>query len=194
MANQIKYLGNVKMPFDSMIKLTKKSGTRVDATFDTERSSYHKNRNKTELAFSKKIQKLYGPNKSVCYFYRYTNPRLSEIIPTSFWKKYKMDKNEARVQILHHPPGTVSIPHIDRYDSMMRDSGISKNTQKDKKVCRLWIAMTDPKLGHALFVGSDVAYNLKKGTILTFNKNIPHSGCNVGYDDRYVLTVTGFHG
>ena len=91
MANQIKYLGNVKMPFDSMIKLTKKSGTRVDATYDTERSSYHKNRNKTELAFSKKIQKLYTPNKNVCYFYRYTNPRLSEMIPTSFWKKYKMD-------------------------------------------------------------------------------------------------------
>jgi hypothetical protein len=194
MHKEITYLGKVKMPFDEMIKLTSKKSTRIDATFDNERASYHKNRNRDQLAFSKKVKKLYTPNKNVCYYYRYTNTILFEMIPAGFWRKYKMDKNKSKVQILHHPPGTVSIPHIDRYDSMLRDFGLENNPKKRKKVRRLWISMTDPKLGHALFVGSDVAYNLKKGTILTFNQDTPHSGCNVGHEDRYVLTVTGFYG
>ena len=195
MGKEINYLGIVKMPFEKMIKLTKKKSTRVDATFDNERTSYHKNRSKSQLAFSKKVKKLYTPNKNVCYFYRYTNKNLIEMIPTSFWKRFKIDKKRARVEILHHPPGTVSIPHIDRYHSMMRDLGLENDPKKRKQVRRLWISMTDPRLGHALFIGpNEVAYNLKKGTILTFNQDIPHSGCNVGHEDRYVLTVTGFDG
>ena len=41
MGKEINYLGIVKMPFEKMIKLTKKKSTRVDATFDNERTSYH---------------------------------------------------------------------------------------------------------------------------------------------------------
>jgi hypothetical protein len=70
---------------------------------------------------------------------------------------------------------------------MIKEMGVGHG----KKIKRLWISLTEPKLGHALFVGNDVAYNLKQGTVLTFNKDILHCGCNAGYEDRYVLTLTG---
>ena len=194
MGKNIKYLGCVKLPFKKILTLVKKKSTRVEHSFDTEKPNYHRNRNKKQLAFSKKIVELYHPNKNIAYFYRYTNEKLVNLLPKNFWSKFNMDKERCRVEILHHPPGTVSIPHIDRYHTMMKDLKLLNDKKKRKQVRRLWISLTDPKLGHALFVGNEVAYNLERGTILTFDKDIPHSGCNVGYEDRYVLTVTGFYG
>ena len=190
MTKNIVYHGVVKLPFDRIIKIIKKKSTRIDASFDTERSSYLRNRSERQLEQSRKIIELYHPKKNVAYFYRYTNDNLIELIPKNFWRKYNIEKQNCRVQILHHPPGTVSIPHIDRYDSMISTSKNKNN--KNKRTKRLWISLTKPRMGQALFVGNEVAYNLKQGTVLSFNKNILHSGCNVGFQDRYVLTVTGF--
>ena len=192
MANNIQYLGRVKLPFGKILNLVKNKSTKVNASFDTEDNCHVVDRNRDQLDFSKKILKLYHPKKNVAYFYRYTNKMLSSLIPKSFWKKYNMDQETCRITIMRHTPGTVSIPHIDRYYNAVKELG---QTGLDvTKIRRLWISLTEPKLGHALFVGNDVAYNLKRGTVLTFDKNIPHSGCNVGYEDRYVLTLTGYYG
>jgi len=187
MHKHIQILGRVKLPFDEIISVIKHRSTKTDASFDTERPSYHRNRTKLQLQQSKKIIGAYRTKKQATYFYRYTNHKLLGLIPATFWKKYKMIKDSCRAQILRHPPGTVSIPHIDRYDSMIKEMGVGHG----KKIKRLWISLTEPKLGHALFVGNDVAYNIKQGTVLTFNKDILHCGCNAGYEDRYVLTLTG---
>jgi len=187
MNKNIQILGRVKLPFDDIISVINHRATKTDASFDTERSSYHRNRTKLQLQQSKNIIGAYRSKKQATYFYRYTNPKLLGLIPATFWKKYKMIKDSCRAQILRHPPGTVSIPHIDRYDSMMKEMDLKDS----KKIKRLWISLTEPKLGHALFVGNDVAYNLKQGTVLTFNKDTLHSGCNAGHEDRYVLTLTG---
>lgn len=189
MAHQIEYLGKIKLPFDRIIMMTKHRDTVVDASYDTDRPSYHRNRTKTQLDMSMKIKKLYQNKKDAMYFYRYTNPKLIELIPASFWKRFKMSKQSCRAQILEHHPGTFSIPHIDRYDSMIRNV---PRQMSNRQVKRLWISLTKPKMGHALFVGDEVAYNLPQGTVLTFNKDILHSGCNVGHETRYVLTLTGF--
>jgi hypothetical protein len=189
MAHQIEYLGKIKLPFDRIIMMTKHRDTVVDASYDTDRPSYHRNRTKTQLDMSMKIKKLYQNKKDAMYFYRYTNPKLIELIPASFWKRFKMSKQSCRAQILEHNPGTFSIPHIDRYDSMIRNV---PRQMSNKQVKRLWISLTKPKMGHALFVGDEVAYNLPQGTVLTFNKDVLHSGCNVGHETRYVLTLTGF--
>ena len=187
MSRHIQILGRVKLPFDEIISLINHRSTKTDASFDTERPSYQRNRTKLQLQQSKKIIGAYRSKKDVTYFYRYTNDKLLGLMPASFWKKYNILKNSCRAQILRHTPGTVSIPHIDRYDSMMKEMDLKDR----KKIKRLWISLTEPKLGHALFVGNDVAYNLKQGTVLTFNKDILHCGCNVGHEDRYVLTLTG---
>jgi len=192
MANNIQYLGRVKLPFGKILNLVKNKSTKVNASFDTEDNCHVVDRNRDQLDFSKKILKLYHPKKNVAYFYRYTNKMLSSLIPKSFWKKYNMDQETCRITIMRHTPGTVSIPHIDRYYNAVKELG--KKGLDTNRIRRLWIPLTEPKLGHALFVGNDVAYNLKRGTVLTFDKNIPHSGCNVGYEDRYVLTLTGYYG
>ena len=192
MAKNIKYLGRVKLPFDKILKVIHLKSTKVNTTNDTEDTSHTVDRSKKQLEFSKKIFKLYHPKKIIASYDRYSNKALSDMIPHSFWKKYKMDKNTCRIIIMRHPPGTVSIPHIDRYYNSRKELG---QTGLDvTKIQRLWISLTEPKLGHALFVGNEVAYGLKRGTVLTFNKDIPHSGCNVGYEDRYVMTLTGYYG
>jgi hypothetical protein len=189
MGKHIEYLGKIKLPFEKIIKITRHRDTVVDASYDTDRSSYHRNRTKSQLQMSKKIMGLYKGMKNATYFYRHTNPKLIGLIPDAFWKRYSISKQACRAQILEHPPGTMSIPHIDRYDSMIRSvSGADRHRQ----VKRLWISLTKPKMGHALFVGDEVAYNLAQGTVLTFNKDVLHSGCNVGHETRYVLTLTGF--
>ena len=192
--NKINYHGRVKLPFEKMLRLTKHKSTQVERPPDTENKNYHLNRNKKEMAYSKKITKLYSINKNTALAFRYTNPKITNMIPDSFWKKFKIDKNRARVQIMHHLPGTVSIPHIDRFHRMMQDLKLDNDPNKRKQVRRIWVSLTEPKLGHALFVGNEVAYNLKRGTILTWNANEIHSACNVGDEDRFVLTVTGFCG
>ena len=45
---------------------------------------------------------------------------------------------------------------------------------------------------NVLFVEDEVAYNLKRGTALEFDNNLIHAGGNIGYQDRYVMTVTGW--
>ena len=193
MAKNINYLGRVKLPFDSILSTINKKSTKVDALFDTERVSYFQHRSKKEQRFSKKIIKMYHSKKDISFFFVYYNDKLVNLIPNSFWKKFNINKDTSQIAILRHPPGSVSIPHIDRYGVMFKKSGMEYN-QFSKKIKRLWISLTRPKMGHALFVGNDVAYNLKRGTVLTFNKDVVHSGCNIGYEDRFVLTVTGLHG
>jgi len=192
MAKNIKYLGRVKLPFDKILNLVNLKSTKVNPTYDAEDTCHTVDRNKKQLAFSKKVLKLYRQKKQFAYFYRYTNQALSDMIPNNFWRKYNMDKATCRISIMRHPPGTVSIPHIDRYYNARKELG--QKGLDSTKIRRLWIPLTEPKLGHALFVGNEVAYGLKRGTVLTFNKDIPHSGCNVGYEDRYVLTLTGYYG
>ena len=187
-------LGRVNLPFTNILRLVKEKTTNVESKFDTDSTSWYRHRNKKQLAFSKKIIDLYHPNKNVAHYYRYTNKKLAELLPKNFWSRFKMDKEKCRIDILHHAPGTVSIPHIDRYHTMMQDLKLKNDKVKREQIRRLWIPLTDTKMGHALFVGNEVAYNLKRGTVLTFDKNIVHSGCNIGYEDRYVLTVTGFYG
>jgi hypothetical protein len=192
MAKNIKYLGHVKFPFDKILNVINLKSTKVNTTNDTEDTAHVMGRNKEQLAFSKMVLKLYTPKKNIANFFRYTNKALSDMIPKSFWKKYKMDKATCRIAIMRHPPGTVSIPHIDRYYNAKKELG--QKGLDATKIRRLWIPLTEPKLGHALFVGNEVAYGLKRGTVLTFNNDIPHSGCNVGYEDRYVMTLTGYYG
>lgn len=192
MGKNIKYLGRVKLPFDKILNLVNSKSSKIKPTYDAEDTCHTVDRNRKQLEFSKKVLKLYRPKKNFAYFYKCTNQALFDMIPNSFWKKYRMNKATCRISVMRHPPGTVSIPHIDRYYNARKELG--EKGLDTKKIRRLWIPLTEPKLGHALFVGNEVAYALKRGTVLTFNKDIPHSGCNVGYEDRYVLTLTGYYG
>lgn len=191
-SKNISYLGNVKLPYEKIFRMLKSISTKSDLIYDTEDNGHFVSRNKEQLRYSKKINLLYHPNKKISRFYKYSNPKFIDIIPKTFWNKFKMRKDTCRISIMKHPPGTVSIPHIDVYYNSIKtigDKGLDVS-----KVRRLWIPLSDPNLGHALFVGNEVVYNVKKGTVITINNSVPHSGCNIGDEDRYVLTITGYYG
>ena len=68
MAKNIQYLGRVKLPFDKILKVIHLKSTKVNTTYDTEDTCHTVDRNKEQLAFSKKILKLYHPKKKYCLF------------------------------------------------------------------------------------------------------------------------------
>ena len=190
MANKIKYHGKVRLNFAKVFSILKDKTTVIDYTVDSQRKNYYKSRNKKELQFHKTIAKSYEIN--IQKFYRYVNVKFKDTLPSNFWQKFNIERDTARVQVMCHKPGTVSIPHVDKYNSFLIDEKQTSNTAKRKKVKRIWITLTEPKMGHALFVGKEVAYNLPKGTALEFDHNQVHSGGNIGYEDRYVMTITGW--
>jgi len=196
MYKNINYLGVIKLPWKKFFSSINDKETKVEYTYEKQREkSFSKYMNPKEAKLTVEIGKKYPSSSQL--FYRYTNPKYKDWIPEKIWKKIGIKKDSAKVQIMRHNPGTCTIPHIDRYISFIGKK-LNKNTnpKKIKKiesmVNRVWITMTKPKLGHALFFGNEVAYWLKQGTALSFNKKIYHSGGNMGYEDRYVLTITGW--
>ena len=190
MANKIKYHGKIRLNFAKVFSILKDKTTVMDYTVDSQRKNYYKSRNKKELQFHKTIAESYAIN--IQKFYRYVNVKFKDTLPSNFWQKFNIERDTARVQVMCHKPGTVSIPHVDKYNSFLIDEKQTSNKAKRKKVKRIWITLTEPKMGHALFVGKEVAYNLPKGTALEFDHNQVHSGGNIGYEDRYVMTITGW--
>ena len=195
MAKLIQHLGYVKFPFKKILGVMNLKSTVCDEGSDVERINFYRNRDKKQLKFSKKVKALYGDKADFTYFYRYKNtPKIKELIPASFWRKYKISKDHCDIRLIRYKPGTASIPHIDRYAELMKKGQEYYKGFHEHKIKRLWITLTEPKMGHALFVEDEVAYNLKKGTVLTFPSDVVHAGCNVGHEDRFILTVTGYYG
>ena len=190
MAKNIQYHGKIRLNFQQVFDILKQKDTRMDYTIDSQRKNYLKSRTAAELKFHNKIASSYKNN--IQKFYRYVNAKFKNTLPNNFWSKFNIERDSARVQVMCHKPGTVSIPHVDKYNSFLIDEKQTSNTAKRKKVKRIWITLTEPKMGHALFVGKEVAYNLPKGTALEFDHNQVHSGGNIGYEDRYVMTITGW--
>jgi hypothetical protein len=187
MNKNINYLGTISLPWNKFFKLLSHSSTEE---VHGHHSNILTNRTQVQKKLQKKILLLYP--KISQKFYRYTNQKFFSLIPNNFWKKFKVKKDGARVSVLKHTPGTFTAPHIDTYDNFFKGIGKLQSNKNRNQVVRIWISMVKPKLGHALFVGNEVAYNLKKGTAIKFNHNVYHSGCNAGWEDRFILTVTGW--
>jgi|TARA_Y100000114_G_scaffold20724_1_gene16647 hypothetical protein len=190
MASKIKYHGKLKLDFKKIFNIIKRKDTRIEKTVDSTRPNFYLNRGKKELEFHKNIARWY--TKDIQVFYRHTNKKLRDTLPKNFWKKFNLDYDTVRVQVMRHTPGRVSIPHVDKYNSFLTDINQTNSDSKRKKIKRIWITLTEPQMGHVLLVGDEVAYNLPKGTALEFPSDVIHSGGNIGYVDRYVMTVTGW--
>ena len=106
-----------------------------------------------------------------------------------------MQKDTALIMVRKQPPGTFTIPHVDKFYQFGQQKHIiqKKITKNKTRIKRLIITLDQPCLGHAIFVGSEVAYNLKQGTVIDFRSEVRHSACNAGYEDRHIMTVTGYH-
>ena len=183
MAKNIDYLGSVSFPWHKFFKLLSNSSTKVT----------HGHRSNVLEGRTEKQKKIFSLYSNVSLnFNNYTNDSFIDLIPKNFWNKFNIKKDGAYIQILKHKPCTFTAPHTDTYDNFLKKAGKASSNKNKNQIIRIWIPMTDPKFGHALFVGDSVAYNLKKGTVLKFNHKIYHSACNAGYEDRYILTITGW--
>jgi hypothetical protein len=143
---------------------------------------YSKKRDATEI--EKKIYEAYRKDNktfSTIYF-EYQSNEFNAIIPKIFYEYYNFPKNECYVKILKMPPGNFMIPHYDNYSGL-------KNSKNNSS--RLWVSLTDPKFGHLLVIENAVYHMVEQGTVTHFKKNQLHFSANLGYEDRYVMLITG---
>ena len=119
---------------------------------------------------------------------RIRNKKFIDCFSNDFYDKLEMIKETARAMVYKFIPGQCTPPHRDLMGDYKSKSDINK-----KSLVKVWVALSEPHLGHALFVGQDnVIYNVPKGTALQFDfENDWHCGVNVGIKDRYFLTMIG---
>ena len=143
---------------------------------------YSKKRDSTDI--EKKIYETYAVHdKSLStIYYEYQSLEFNKKIPKEFYDYYNFVEEKCYIKILKMPPGNFMIPHYDNYSGL-------KNPDADAS--RLWISLTEPKFGHLLIIDDRVFHMVKQGTVTRFEKNELHFSANLGYEDRYVMLITG---
>lgn len=146
------------------------------------KTHYSKQRDSTDI--EKKIFETYRQNdkSQSTIYYEYQSPEFNKIIPDSFYQYFNFIEDKCYSKILRMPPGNFMLPHYDNYSGL-------KDSSRDAS--RLWISLTEPKFGHILVIEDTVFYMVKQGTVTHFKKNELHFSANLGYEDRYVMLVTG---
>jgi hypothetical protein len=84
-------------------------------------------------------------------------------------------------------PGTITPPHQDTHRTHRERHLVPHNHTVD----RLWIPLTPPHLGHVLMYETQVIWSQPRGEGVWLPNNQDHSGCNLGWVDRWLLTVDG---
>ena len=107
-----------------------------------------------EKRLEKKVSKLY--NKKSSSYYAYENKKFNSCIPNSILKQFNLNRKNIFIQIIKLTPGNFIPPHYDRYNNYKTKHNITKK----QKVIRIWIALSNPKFGHALFLDDDVIYDI----------------------------------
>lgn len=120
-------------------------------------------------------------------YYQYVDPKIDALIPQEIFDKFNLNKDKTEIKILRYPPGSFTPPHVDRFNSLKTRYKLD-NT---KNIVRVWVALQDPKFGHALFFENSFIQDVPRGTMITWKHSARHSACNSGIEDRYIMTITG---
>ena len=84
-------------------------------------------------------------------------------------------------------PGTITPPHQDTHRTHRERHHVPSHHIID----RLWIPLTEPHLGHVLMYEHQVIWSQPQGHGMWLPRDQDHSGCNLGWVDRWLLTVDG---
>lgn len=143
---------------------------------------YSKQRDSTDI--EKKIYESYAihDKSSSTIYYEYQSLEFNKKIPSDFYEYYNFVEDNCYIKILKMLPGNFMIPHYDNY------SGLKTSNHN---ASRLWISLTEPKFGHLLVVEDKVFHMAEQGTVTHFKKNELHFSANLGYEDRYIMIITG---
>jgi hypothetical protein len=176
--------GIVDIDFDKLNQLINESKHERSSVY--ERDTYMKPRqNSEDKEITEKCAEWY---KHSSFAVKIKNKKFNDCFPDYFYNKLEMIKETAKATVYKFIPGQFTPPHRD----LMGDY-ISQSDADKKNLTKVWVALSEPELGHALFVGKEnVIYNVPKGTTLQFDfQNDWHSGVNAGTKDRYFLTMIG---
>ena len=150
-----------------------------------ERKEYMQARQGEQKEITEKCAEWY---KHSSYAYKIKNDKFNSFFKDDFFTKFNMKKDPVDISVFRFLPGQFTPPHVDNMGAYKAMHDVN-----DDDIVRLWIALSKPDLGHALFIGKkQVIYNVPRGTTLQFDfRNEWHSGVNAGIKDRYFITVTG---
>lgn len=130
----------------------------------------------------------------------FSDNAINELIPNNIFEYFKLDKNQCKIDVKKFQPGKIHIPHKDYYINLkynlIDNNGMVEyqpiiNDDADKEIIRLWITLTEPRFGHLLIVEDSALYWLEQGSIVTWESHELHAAANLGYEDRYIMTITG---
>jgi hypothetical protein len=178
---------------DNLLKLIK-----TDSTIETRvrEPGSRKGFITTEKEYT--ILEKYKQHKESGYI-NYTSKKIENIIPDYIFEYFNLEKLKCKIEIKEFLPGKLHIPHKDYYANyshgLTNESvyNFNENTeiQINNYFIRIWISLTEPKFGHVLIIENKALYWLDQGTIVTWDKNELHSAANLGYENRYIMTITG---
>jgi hypothetical protein len=125
------------------------------------------------------------------YYINFELDIISNLIHKEFESCFKYNKEKFRIVVRKSFPGRIWPPHRDypNQNNGPVEEHITIDDNEKTKIYRLWISLTEPKFGHFLIVEDKFVYWHEQGTIITWNSNEMHIGGNVGYEDRYILTM-----
>jgi hypothetical protein len=114
-------------------------------------------------------------------------PVLRQILPARLCGRFNMIPQSCKITVYEMKPGNFTLPHYDVYRQL-------KNRQK---AVRIWVSLSPAAFGHILWIDGEEPYTmLPQGTVIQISKDDRiqdklHTGANLGYEDRWFMTVTG---
>lgn len=108
-------------------------------------------------------------------------------VPEVFWniaKEFEFEKYVIALNMLK--PGNIIPFHKDTYYRFRNNFEIARDTS----IHRVIVFLHDPKPGHQLWIEDDICLG-KKGSYYGWIDNTSHMAANLGYENRYVLQITG---
>jgi hypothetical protein len=141
----------------------------------------------------------------------YKSTEINKLIPDSIFEYFNIVQDTCQIDVRRFFPAKMHVPHKDYYfnlsnpkwdippkDTTELHSRLSemKTTPTDvlmpKNIIRLWISLTEPKFGHILIIEDTALYFLEQGSIVTWPADKLHTAANLGYEDRYIMRLTGY--
>ena len=129
----------------------------------------------------------------------YKSININDLVSDEIFDYFKLNRKDCQIELMKLSPGKMRIPHKDYYINykyrIINNNGnfeyIPKDFEEEPNVTRLWITLTEPCFGHILIVEDKSFYWLDQGSIVTWKTPELHTAANLGYEDRFIMTITG---
>ena len=138
----------------------------------------------------------YDINNSMYYEHKLNDDKL---LTTGFFDIINAKKDGHVAKIIWSDPGNTEPPHIDYFPSFLGDTKSDGNlwstedlALNSKKIVRVWIPLTDSKVGHILFGNGYALTSWSAGDVFHIVSGNIHGFTNAGRERRYALVVTSW--